>query len=110
MLAKNESYRARNLAMHASKKVSSNANFCEWTSNENNIWQWHRMEKSKQASSGYNDSITTQVGLKETEESKACTRLIRKKSYELVRFLRSYKVQRVKFFIHSDRCDVRMDI
>ena len=64
------------------------------------------MEKSKQASSGYNDSITTQVGLKETEESKACTRLIRKKSYELVRFLWSYKVHTSEFAICSDRFKV----
>ena len=36
---------------------------------------------------------STKIGLKETESNKACTRLIRKKSYELVWFLRSCKVQ-----------------
>ena len=68
------------------------------------------VEKSKKPSSAYNETITTKLGLKETEESKACTRLIRKKSYELVRFLRSYKVHTSKFAIHSGGCKVRVDI
>ena len=34
----------------------------------------------------------TKVGLQETESNKACTRIIRKKSYELVHFLQSYDV------------------
>ena len=52
--------------------------------------------------SANNDSISitrvksTKIGLKETESNKACTRSIRKKSYEMVDFLRSYEVQQVK--------------
>ena len=34
--------------------------------------------------------------MKETESNKACTRVIRKKLYELLQILRSYKVQQVK--------------
>ena len=32
------------------------------------------VEKSKRPSSAYNKAILTKIGLKETEESKACTR------------------------------------
>ena len=53
---------------------------------------------------------STKIGLKETESQKACTRIIRKKSYELVQFLRSYKVDTSEFAIRSDRGDLRMDI
>ena len=55
-------------------------------------------------------AISTKVDLKETEESKAFTCLIRKKLYELVRFLRSYKVHTSKFVIHLGGCKVRVDI
>ena len=43
---------------------------------------------------------STKVGLKETERNKASTRIIRKKSYELVRFLWSYEVHPFEFAIH----------
>ena len=39
------------------------------------------------------------------ENNKACTRVIRKKSYELIRFLRSYKVQQIKFGHSCDRSE-----
>jgi len=57
--------------------------------------------------SANNDSISitrvksTKIGLKETERIKAYTRIICKKLNKLVRFLRSYKVQR-RIFIRSD--------
>ena len=54
------------------------------------------MEKIKTTDKASNISITrvksVLVGLKETESNKACTRLIRKKLYELVQFLWSYDV------------------
>ena len=42
------------------------------------------VEKLKRPTSAYNEAISTKIYLKETESSKACTRLIRKKLYELV--------------------------
>ena len=48
---------------------------------------------------------STEVGLKETKESKAYTRVISKKLYELVLFLQSYDVKKVE----PDRCDVGVD-
>ena len=44
---------------------------------------------------------STKIGLKETESNKACTRVIRKKSYELVRFLRSYDVNKVFYRVFA---------
>ena len=44
------------------------------------------------ASISITEGKSTEVGLKETEESKACTRLIRKKLYELGNVLQSYEV------------------
>ena len=67
------------------------------------------VEKPKRPSSAYNEAISTKIGLKETEAFKECTRLIRKESYEFVRFLRSYKVHPFEFAIRSDRVDLRMD-
>ena len=52
---------------------------------------------------------STKIGLKETESNKACTRLIRKKSYELVWFLRSYKVHTSEFGHGRDRSDWTVD-
>ena len=52
---------------------------------------------------------STKIGLKETESNKAFTRLIRKKLYELIQFLRSYKVHTSEFAIHSGGCKVRVD-
>ena len=49
-------------------------------------------------------------GLKETERNKVYTRGIRKKYYEMVWFLWSYKVRTSEFAIRSDRGDLRMDI
>ena len=46
-----------------------------------------------------------EIGLKETDSNKACTREIRKKSYELVRFLRSYKVQWVEYGQGRDKSE-----
>ena len=68
------------------------------------------VEKPKRPSSAYNEAISTKIGLKETEAFKECTRLIRKESYEFVRFLRSYKVHPFEFAIRSDRGDLRMNI
>ena len=58
------------------------------------------MKTDDKASISITKAKSINVGLKETEESKACTHLIRKKSYELVSFLRSYKVQ-CRIFIRS---------
>ena len=52
---------------------------------------------------------STKIGLKETESNKAFTRVIRKKSYELVRFLWSYEVHPFEFAIHSGGCKVRVN-
>ena len=49
------------------------------------------------------------VGLKETENNTVYTRVIRKKSYELVQFLWSYKVQRRIFHPFRNRFKVRVD-
>ena len=43
------------------------------------------------------------------EESKACTCVIRKKSYQLVQNLLSYKVHTSEFAIRSDTSKVRVD-
>ena len=59
--------------------------------------------------SAYNKAISTKIGLKETESNKACTRIIRKKSYELCQFLWSYEVHSSKFAIYSGGCKVRVD-
>ena len=68
----------------------------------NKTMLWHKFANSI--------SITrvksTKIGLKETESNKAFTRVIRNKLYGLLKFLRSYKVQQVEFFIRSDRCEV----
>ena len=52
---------------------------------------------------------STKIGLKEMESNKACTRIIRKKLYKLVQFLRSYRVHTSEFAIHLGRCKVRVD-
>ena len=44
---------------------------------------------------------STKVGFKETESNKECTPLIRKKLYELVRFLRSYDVNKVFYRVFA---------
>ena len=67
------------------------------------------MEKPKIHCSGYNEAIITKLDFKETESNKACTRLIRKKSYELVYFLWSYDVHPSEFAIRSDTSKVRVD-
>ena len=63
------------------------------------------MKKPKIHCSGYIEAITTKLGFKETESNKACTRLICKKSYELVRFSRSYKVRRVEYGHGRDKSE-----
>ena len=68
------------------------------------------VEKPKRPSSAYNEATSIKIGLKETESNKACTRLIRKKSYELVYFLWSYDVHPSEFAIRSDTSKVRIDI
>ena len=50
------------------------------------------MEKSKTRFSGYREAIITQIESVEREFYKACTGMIRKKSYELVNVLQSYDV------------------
>ena len=50
------------------------------------------MKSSDKASISITGVQSTRIGLKETEESKAFTRLICKKLYELVLFLQSYDV------------------
>ena len=67
------------------------------------------VEKPKKPSSAYNEAISMKIGLEETESNKACTCLICKKSYELVRFLWSYDVHPSEFAIHSGGCKVRVD-
>ena len=51
-------------------------------------------------------ATSTKVGLKETEINKASTRLIRKKLYELVRFLRTDKVRASEFGHGRNRFEV----
>ena len=53
---------------------------------------------------------STKIGLKETEINKVCTRVIRTKLYELVRFLWSYDVHPSEFAIRSDTSKVRVGI
>ena len=67
------------------------------------------MKTADKASISITRAISTKEGLKETERNKVCTRVIRKKSYELVRFLSSYKVHPFKFAIHSGGCKVRVN-
>ena len=64
-----------------------------------------RLEKSKIISSASRGAIITQIGSVERGYAKACTGVIRKKSYELYHFLQSYDVQQEEFSIHSDRSD-----
>ena len=49
------------------------------------------------------------IGLKEPESNKASTRVIRKKSYELVQFLRSSKVHTCEYGHGRDTSKVRVD-
>ena len=60
------------------------------------IWLWHAIENCNKDSILITRAESSKIGLKETEESKACTRLIRRKLYELVHFLQSYDVNWVK--------------
>ena len=62
-------------------------------------------ENCNKASISITEAISTKIGLKETESNKACTRLICKKSYELVRFSRSYKVRRVEYGHGRDKSE-----
>ena len=57
------------------------------------------MEKSKQASSGYSEAITTRVKTMEPHDYEACRGVICKTLIVLVHFLWSYDVNRVKFSI-----------
>ena len=59
--------------------------------NKNN-WPWHGVKKSKRLSSVSRRAIITRIGSVERGYYKACTGVIRKKSYELVYFLQSYDV------------------
>ena len=67
------------------------------------------MEKSETRFSGYREAIITRIRSVEGEYYKACTGVIRKKSYELVQFLRSYDVHPSEFAIHSDKGEVGVD-
>ena len=55
------------------------------------------------------EAIITRIGSVEGGYNEACTRLIRKKSYELVYFLWSYDVHPSEFAIRSDTSKVRVD-
>ena len=68
------------------------------------------MKSSDKASISIRRVKSTKVGLKETESNKACTRSIRKKYYEFIWFLWSYKVHPFEFAIHSGGCKVRVNI
>ena len=52
---------------------------------------------------------STKIGLKETDGNKASTRVIRKKSYELVPFLWLSKVHTCKYGHGWDTSKVRVD-
>ena len=52
---------------------------------------------------------STKIGLKETESNKACTHVIRKKSYELVQFLWLSKVHTCEYGHGRDTSKVRVD-
>ena len=67
------------------------------------------IESYNKASISITGAKSIKTGLKETERTKACTRIIRKKSYELVIFLRSYKVRSSEFAIYSVGCKVGVD-
>ena len=54
--------------------------------------QWRIVDKAKHYWISNTRVKSTKLGLKETEESKACTRIIRKKLYESFHFLQSYNV------------------
>ena len=55
------------------------------------------------------EAIITRIESVERRYYEACTGVIRKNFYELVHFLQSYDVQKVKFSIRSDRCNVEVD-
>ena len=63
--------------MNASKKI---------------IFDNGRLEKSKRASSVSREAKTTRIDTVEQGYYKACTGVIRKKSYELIHFLQWYDV------------------
>ena len=67
------------------------------------------VEKPKRPSSAYNEAVSTKIDLKETKNNKACTRVIRKKSYELIRFLWSSKVHTCKYGHGRDTSKVVVD-
>ena len=81
------------------------------------IWQQFVKNKiinddgeNKNCQHGLNKRVkSTKIGLKEAESDKACTRLIGKKLYELVQFLRSYEVHPLKFGHGRDRFKVEVD-
>ena len=80
--------------------VSRQLLFFQWTTRQ---WQY---ESCNKGSISITRIKSTKIGVKETERNKACTHLIRKNSYELVRFLWSYKVHTSEFAICSDRFKV----
>ena len=67
------------------------------------------VEKSKKPISEYNKAISTKIDLKETKNNKACTRVICKKSYGLIRFLWSSKVHTCEYGHGRDTSKVRVD-
>ena len=107
ILAKNESYRARNLAISHSK-LSTNAKLKE--PNEN-YWQWHGMENlaSPLLRLQKSNSNTNWIsGTRIIQGMYWCN------SYEIVWIGSFFYIRTMwrkwNFFIHSDRCDVGMDI
>ena len=67
------------------------------------------IESYNKASISITGAKSIKTGLKETERTKACTRIIRKKSYELALFLQSYKEHTFEFAILSGGCKVVVD-
>ena len=83
--------------------VSRQLLFFQWTTRQ---WQY---ESCNKGSISITRIKSTKIGVKETERNKACTHLIRKNSYELVRFLWSYKVHTSEFTSRSDTSKVRVN-
>ena len=67
------------------------------------------MKTDDKASISITKAKSINVGLKETEGDKACTRLIRKEYYELVQFLWSSKVHTCKYGHGRDTSKIRAD-
>ena len=101
ILAKNVGNK-RNLAIGAH---GHNGIFRKWTRRKI-LFDNGRLEKSKRLISASRRVIITRIRSVELGYYKACTGVIRKKSYEIVHFLQSYDL----FPINSDKGKVWVDI